>query len=429
MTFTSSLPGKPTSNLLAALLIALLTMAAAACGTTETSEPASEPTFQAVFDRVIAPSCTFGSCHASPTNAAALDLTAKSMCDALVNQPSCLFPDKMRVVPGAPEESFFFHKLSGEGMTETPTGDCGGTNTNLLMPYGAQQLAAADLALVHDWIAAGAQCESTGVVKPAPGAAIASLTMAEPAAVSGQMLTFTVALDGAAPAGGRTIRIGADSDALFAPVEITVPEGKESVRFFAYAGRPTARFALRARTGESMKELVLRIEGLEIVEVLADPTGDDDGLQWIKIHNRGALPVDLSTYRLRAGQTSYDFVSVALSGTLPEGGCAVIGAPLPHGADGNDELVSQVEKFSPNLPYGGEQAVGFALFDASAAPMGGVSTPVDTLLVGAMNDAELLGADGQVASPACGTPASGFSALRTATGTCEQAVAVPTSCR
>src|SRR5215211_1034499 len=88
---------------------ALLT-ATAACGSTDetTNEPA---TFDAVMQQVIEPRCTFSSCHSNPTVAASLDLSPERACDTLVNQPSCLFPDRMRIVPGHPEDSFFFHKL------------------------------------------------------------------------------------------------------------------------------------------------------------------------------------------------------------------------------------------------------------------------------------------------------------------------------
>ncbi len=90
----------------------------------------------------------------------------RKACDTLISQPSCLFPDRMRIVPGRPEDSFFFHKLTGEGLNEAPTGNCGGAQTNLLMPFGASELPDSELALVHDWIAAGATCTGTGGSRP-----------------------------------------------------------------------------------------------------------------------------------------------------------------------------------------------------------------------------------------------------------------------
>src|SRR5688572_6443195 len=129
---------------------------AAACAT----DAPAEPTLENVIEKVLVPRCTFGSCHAAPTNAAKLDLTPARVCDTLINQPSCLFPDRMRIVPGSPEDSFFFHKLVGQGLHEMPTGDnCSTeTKTNLPMPYGAKALADDEIELVHNWIAAGAQC-------------------------------------------------------------------------------------------------------------------------------------------------------------------------------------------------------------------------------------------------------------------------------
>jgi hypothetical protein len=119
---------------------------------------ACDPTYDAVVDQVLLPRCTFSSCHAPPTIAAQLDLTPGAACGQLVNQPSCLFPDRMRVLPGHPEESFFFRKLTGEGLHEAPTNACDNLTTNQLMPYGAQMLDPEDIALVRNWIAAGALC-------------------------------------------------------------------------------------------------------------------------------------------------------------------------------------------------------------------------------------------------------------------------------
>lgn len=407
------------------LLVAALATASFAAACT-TDEPAQDPTFEAVVQNVLVPSCTFSSCHTNPTVAASLDLSPEKACDTLVNQPSCLFPDRMRIVPGNPEESFFFHKLSGQGLDEAPTGSCG-TQTNLLMPFGATALPAADLALVHDWIAAGASCTGTGGKPPGNAApVIASLTASTATPLAGQMFQVILTLDKPAPEAGQMITLDMDQTALSAPVQLMVPAASTTVRFEAYPLRPTSRFVIRAHAGASMKELVLRVAGLEIAEVLADPIGDDDQLQWIKIHNKTALPLDLSGYRLKSGQGSYDALSVALTGTIPAGGCAIIGGPIQSGAN-SEPLFSQLVDFSPDLTHGGTQVTGFALFDDNA-PVGGVKTPVDTMLVGAANDAKMLGPDAQVGAPFCGTPAAGMSAMRTGAGTCVAAVMQPGSC-
>jgi hypothetical protein len=408
---------------------AVLVTAAAACDSTE--ETSTEPaTFDTVMQQVIEPRCTFASCHSNPTIAAALDLTPALACDTLVNQPSCLFPDRMRIVPGRPEDSFFFHKLTGQGLDEKPTGSCGGTETNLLMPFGASALSDGELQLVHDWIAAGAACTPSGKPgqPPAPkGPAVASITATRTAPVPGEAVVVTVTLDKAAPDGGQVIALEMDTTAMSAPVQVLIPAGSTSTRFEAYALRPTSRFPLRARTAAGSAELMLRVAGLDIAEVLSDPIGDDDQLQWIKLHNRGFLPIDLTGYRLKSGQGNYDLVNVALAGSIPAGGCVVIGGPVQSELN-SQPLFSQVVNFTPDLPHAGSQAAGFAVFDSSASLVGGIATPVDAMLVGPGNDAKLLGPDAEIAAPHCGTPLPGMSALRTATGACVQSVMQPLAC-
>jgi hypothetical protein len=68
------------------------------------------------------------------------------------------------------------------------------------------------------------------------------------------------------------------------------------------------------------------------------------------------------------------------------------------------------------------------VFDRNAVPLGGIATPVDTMLVGATNDAKLLDPNGDIARPSCGTPVSGMSALRTGASTCAAAQMQPSSC-
>jgi hypothetical protein len=415
-----------TQKLFIAVVLAATT---AACATDSGAE---EPTFDAVMKKVIEPRCTFGSCHAVPTKAASLDLSAARICDTLINKPSCLFPNRMRIVPGHPEESFFLNKLTGEGLDDAPTGGECSSNTNLLMPYGAAALQDDELALVHNWIAAGAECKGSGdPVDPGPGGlAIASFTADFTAPSAGDSFMFTVTLDRPAPEGGQKIYFEKDiADALSMPLQVTVPATQTSWRVEGLAMAPTSRFTIRARTtpGGASKDLVVRIAGLEIAEVLADPPGNDDGYQWIKIRNRTAQSIDLSTYELKAGQTSYGLVTVPLSGTIAAGGCAVIGGPKQELTNG-DPLFSQVVDFEPDLPHTGLQAVGFAIFDRNGASVGGSRTPVDTMLVGSNNNAHLPGADGDFPNPTCARPSTGMSTLRTGPGTCVESVMRPRSC-
>ena len=63
----------------------------------------------------------------------------------LVDQPSSLLGDAIRVVPNAPERRYLFQKIN-----------CAVTEAGLRMPRLRQALPLAEQALIHDWILAGA---------------------------------------------------------------------------------------------------------------------------------------------------------------------------------------------------------------------------------------------------------------------------------
>lgn len=415
------------------VLGAVLTAALAACDGGG-AEPI-KPTFQNVVNTVLKPSCVFGSCHAIPNVAAKLDLTGEKACNALHEKPSCLFPDRMRVVPGKPEESYFFHKLTGEGLDVPPATNCG--DTNFIMPWGAAALPAEQIELVREWILDGAECE----LKPEPPppddgkpAVIAGISTNREVPIAGEPFMITVALNKGAPAEGQLVTLRTDSSLLSVPMSRVISAGETKWEFEAYALRPMSRFALHAETGQdpnkSTKQLILRIGGLDIAEVMADPMGIDDERQWIKLHNRTVVPIDLSNYGLKAGATSYDSISVPLSGMLAAGKCVLIGGPKPAGP-GAPPYTPQHD-FEPDLPHvhmAGE-AAGFALFD-SLPGIDGVRTPVDALIVGSGNNSRFRGPDGGMPAPYCLTPAADqdLSIVRTGAAACvASATPKPSAC-
>lgn len=91
---------------------------------------------------------------------------AADICDNLVNVPSTQAPSMNFVTPNEPENSYLWHKLNGTG------GSAGGTDT--IMPTTGA-LAAADLAIIEEWINNGAVCGAPieeGEVDVANGEAI-----------------------------------------------------------------------------------------------------------------------------------------------------------------------------------------------------------------------------------------------------------------
>jgi len=114
-------------------------------------------TFDVVQKLVFGPKgCRVAACHGASTSGG-LDLRYGAAHFSLVNRPATAAPGKVRVVPGDPEASFLWQKLTGrlapgEGAS---------------MPAsGAPRLDALELELVRRWIAAGAP--ATGKVDDAP---------------------------------------------------------------------------------------------------------------------------------------------------------------------------------------------------------------------------------------------------------------------
>ena len=69
------------------------------------------PTFAAVRDEILVPTCAFSSCHGS--GAGGLDIEAGMSADALVDVASTALPDETLVIPGDADGSYLIHKLEG----------------------------------------------------------------------------------------------------------------------------------------------------------------------------------------------------------------------------------------------------------------------------------------------------------------------------
>jgi hypothetical protein len=117
----------------------------------------ADNTFDVIEKRIFGPKgCRVAACHGDGTSGG-LDLRYGAAHFSLVNQPATGAPGKTRVVPGDPEASFLWQKLTGhladgEG-TQMPAG-------------GAAPLDALELEMVRTWIVAGAP--AVGRVDDAP---------------------------------------------------------------------------------------------------------------------------------------------------------------------------------------------------------------------------------------------------------------------
>ena len=116
-----------------------------ACGEKEdTGVTLDEPaTFEQIENEIVKVSCAFGSCHA--VGAGGIVLNGEDDYDRLVNQPSYAMPDKILVVPGDVENSYFFHKLvTGNNI-----------DGDIMAPN--QGISDYQEALLRSWISEGAQ--------------------------------------------------------------------------------------------------------------------------------------------------------------------------------------------------------------------------------------------------------------------------------
>lgn len=107
------------------------------------SVPAA-PTLTEVQAEVFTPGCAFSSCHGNSSPAAGLDLTEGVAHANLVGVASTEKPELQLVVPGDPMASYLYLKCAGDAsIVDDP------------MPPPAG-LDADRLAMLHDWIEAGA---------------------------------------------------------------------------------------------------------------------------------------------------------------------------------------------------------------------------------------------------------------------------------
>jgi hypothetical protein len=392
-----------------------------ACGTdvrTTADGPvaSSQASLAAIRSEIFTSSCGFGSCHAGATPAAHLDLRDGDVCRALTLHASCLFPDKLLVVPGKPEKSFLLAKLTGS-LVGAPTSAC--ADSNEPMPYGAPPLAADKIALIEDWIRAGAPCERAGDSQPDGGIAaaadVSSLTATSTTIRAGEHTRITIKLAHAAPAGGQILDLDVDdATVLGVPSAVHVDAGVSVVDVDVIGKRPAHPVRITVTSGTSAKSIAIGVTGLLLSEIEFDAEGTDDGYEWIEIANTSDVAIDLGAYSIGSGRTSYTYSIAQLSGIVPAHGCFVVGGPTSATSNGAP-VYSQTFNFSPDLVNGSAtngQAAGFALFDAVVTQLVPTAVPLDAVLCGQNNLAGLVDGGGHVAVPSCPDVIGGHSVTR-----------------
>jgi hypothetical protein len=252
--------------------------------------------------------------------------------------------------------------------------------------------------------------------------------------VQGQV---TVSLKTPAPAGGVTLDVAVQGDAVHAPATVLVAEGDLSAPLLidgVAEGNAKVTVALGAVSFDVEVAVAAKPAlGLVLSEVLYNPAGIDDKQEWVEIYNGTNDSIDLSGYALAWGGTDYKYGQLQLTGTLEKGGCFVVGGPT---ADPTKPAYDQAMDFNPDIQNSGTAAAepgdGVALFKglASAIKSGALTVPVDAVVYGKNNTSGLLGPDGNpVPVTALGPVVNGQSIERHAGGWAAQATPTLKNCQ
>ena len=249
----------------AGALCAALVVGACGSNAAPADAPAGAATLAAIRAEIFNGTCALGSCHASPTLAAKLDLLDNGVCHLLVSHTSCLFPTKFLVLPGKPEASFLLDKLRGMALDGTPDPSC--ATTNQQMPFGLPPLPDSKISQIEAWIKEGADCG--GDVGPDAGID-AGVDLAKVVSISAGSTTIplngttqvTVTLNHGAPPNSPVLILNVfDSDdpsVLGFPPSLPIAEG-ESSKMFDVTGNKVGSATITASLGGTLQMVTITV--------------------------------------------------------------------------------------------------------------------------------------------------------------------------
>ncbi|MEX1362782.1 MAG: hypothetical protein AB1Z98_06625 [Nannocystaceae bacterium] len=130
----------------------------------------------------------------------------------------------------------------------------------------------------------------------------------------------------------------------------------------------------------------------QIVEVLYDSNGGNNGEQWIKLYNPCGVPIDLANYSLGWGSTDYTDGSLDLSMMIAADDCFVVGGGNASQPPDPQPVYDLEQNLDPDLDDGDHNGNGdgVALFLGDAASVTGGTVPVDAVIYGEDNDGGLI---------------------------------------
>lgn len=147
-------------------------------------------------------------------------------------------------------------------------------------------------------------------------------------------------------------------------------------------------------------------------EVFYDASGADDGLEWVELYNPTSQVIDLSSFSLGGGGSSFTSSKVQLSGTLAPGATFVVGGPTSSAVNGHPVFDLAVN-ITSDLQNSGSVGDGLALFDVQASQITASTVPIDAVIYGPNNSSGLVDESGTANGPEVGDAPAGSSIERT----------------
>jgi hypothetical protein len=221
---------------------------------------------------------------------------------------------------------------------------------------------------------------------------LVSVTPAGANLLLGEEATYTVNLEDDVSGGAVSVALAVDNPAVAAvPISVNVASGSRSAAF-AVDGDAPGVTSVQAAIGNARVEAQARVFALLFSEILYDLGGDDDQREWIELYNAASVPVDATGLRIQVASTGGLFVdSLELAGTIPAGGCVVVGGPMLDGGDAGPSFgYFLAADFATDLGNagsgGGDAGDGIQLRAASGV--------LDNVIYGRNNDDHVLDEDG-----------------------------------
>ena len=258
---------------------------------------------------------------------------------------------------------------------------------------------------------------------PAPIAVTPASVITRP----GDTFEVEVVLDIPARTGGTEVTVAtSDLTLLLAPDIISMSAGtvRTTLSIEALAiGDATVTFSTSAGSVTLTVTVAESLpRGLILSEVFYDLTGTDTGLEWVELLNDTAAPIDLTGYKLGYGGGSYATATYNLSGSIPAGGCIVVGGTQSTAANFLP-VFALAQDFNPDIQNSGTRADAIGLFAGTVG-----TTPLDKVIYGGSNDDNFRDPSGAVAPVDVEDALPNTSIERTAAGWRTQAAPSPGNC-